>query len=146
MVKEISAGIIIYRKTSEGIKFLLLYHGGRYWNFPKGKLDQGEKSFRAALREVKEETGLSSNELRLKEWFKVYDRFTFTKNKEKVFKIVMYYLAETDNPIIKISSEHHGYGWFLLRDALRMLMYPNLKSNLKKAYDNIIRKKSVPSR
>ncbi|MBI4994923.1 NUDIX domain-containing protein, partial [Candidatus Peregrinibacteria bacterium] len=69
MVKEISAGIIIYRKTSEGIKFLLLYHGGRYWNFPKGKLDQGEKSFRAALREVKEETGLSSNELRLKEWF-----------------------------------------------------------------------------
>ena len=57
-MREISAGIIIFRKTKEGPKFLLLYHGGRYWNFPKGKLEKEEDSYTAALREIKEETGL----------------------------------------------------------------------------------------
>lgn len=139
MSQEISAGIIIYRNTSEGKKFLLLYHGGRYWNFPKGKLDVGEKSFRAALREVREETGLSERDLKFKEFFKAYDRFVFMRQKQKVFKTVMYYLAETNEEEIKISKEHNGYGWFLYRDALRMLLYPNLKNNLKRAYTVISR-------
>lgn len=143
MKQEISAGIIIYRKTREGPKFLLLYHGGRYWNFPKGKLDVGEKSFKAALREVKEETGLGAQELQFKEWFKVHDRFTYTRERHKIFKIVIYYLAETVNKVVKISEEHHGYGWFLYRDAFQMLLYPNLQENLKKAHD-FIRKKNAP--
>ena len=63
-MKEISAGIIIYRKTLEGVKFLLLYHGGGYWNFPKGKIEAEEKSFQAALREIREETGLIKQDLK----------------------------------------------------------------------------------
>ena len=53
MAKQISAGIVIYRRDKDGIKFLLLYHGGRYWNFAKGKLEETERSFEAAIREVK---------------------------------------------------------------------------------------------
>ena len=119
MPKEISAGIIIYHKTREGIKFLLLYHGGSYWNFPKGKIEKEEKSFQAALREIREETGLGQGDLKFKSNFKVYEKFTFWRrivNKNvKVFKIVIFYLAETKNPIIKISKEHNGYGWKQLR-------------------------------
>jgi len=144
MSREISAGIIIYRKTKEGPKFLLLYHGGRYWNFPKGKLDKGEKSFKAALREVKEETGLGGDDLRFKKWFKVYDKYIFTSRGHKIFKIVVYYLAESVKSEVKISKEHGGYGWFLYREALRMLIYKNLKNNLKLAYDAIVRRKSIP--
>lgn len=145
MKKEISAGIIIYRRTKEGPKFLLLYHGGRYWNFPKGKIEAREGSYEAALREVGEETGISKGNLRFDRRFRAYDSFTFTKDKQKVFKIVIYFLAEARHPHVRISEEHHGYGWFLYRDALRMLIYRSLKNNLKRAYD-IIRGKSLPSR
>src|SRR3989338_3609685 len=31
--KTVSAGIIVFRRTTEGIKYLLLYHGRDYWNF-----------------------------------------------------------------------------------------------------------------
>lgn len=145
MPTEISAGIVIYRLTREGPKFLLLYHGGRYWSFPKGKLAEKERSFKAALREVWEETGLRPTDLRFPERFKVEDRFSFVRNREKIFKTVTYYLAETNKAEIKIKirpdnhqGEHHdGYGWFLYKDGIVLLKAPNLKRNLKKAYDLI---------
>lgn len=142
---EISAGIIIFRKTKDGPKFLLLYHGGKYWNFPKGKLEKEESSYMAAVREIKEETGLGRHDLKFNPRFKVYDRFIFTQKRQKVFKTVIYFLAETRNPIIKISKEHQGYGWFLHSDGARMLIYQNLKQNLKMAYDIIVQRKSLPS-
>ncbi|PIR06185.1 diadenosine tetraphosphate hydrolase [Candidatus Jorgensenbacteria bacterium CG_4_10_14_0_8_um_filter_39_13] len=133
-MREISAGIIIFRKTKEGPKFLLLYHGGRYWNFPKGKLEKEEDSYTAALREIKEETGLRPGDLTFSKKFKVYDRYIFTQQKRKIFKIVVYFLAETKNPIIRISFEHQGFGWFSHREALRMLIYQNQKNILNKAF------------
>ncbi|RJQ27777.1 NUDIX domain-containing protein [Candidatus Parcubacteria bacterium] len=150
MKTEYSAGIIIYRRTKEGPKFLLLYHGGPYWNFPKGKLD-GESNFKAALREVKEETGILERDLRFREWFRVQDKFSYSRNKEKIYKTVTYYLAETKKQEVRIKivpeshegEKHEGYGWFLYRDASRFLISPTLKQNLKKAYGTIVRKKNI---
>ena len=68
--KEISAGIIVYRRTKDGPKFLLLYHGGSYWNFPKGHIEGEEKSLEAALRETVEETGLKQEDLKIRNRFK----------------------------------------------------------------------------
>lgn len=148
-VREISAGVIIYRKTKEGPRFLLLYHGGRSWSFPKGKRGEGEGNFRTALREVYEETGLRQSDLRFGEWFKVQDRFMFTRERERVFKTVTYYLAETTNPRVRLSfvpehyqgERHEGYAWFLYRDALRVLRHESMRRNLKNAYERITKRK-----
>jgi len=59
MVKEKSAGIIVFRiNPQEGVQYLVLYHRGTYWNFPKGKLDPGENEKQAAVRELSEEAGI----------------------------------------------------------------------------------------
>ncbi len=64
MTQQISAGAVIFRRESDGtVKFLLLYHGKNYWNFPKGKLEAGERAIAAFLREVREETGLGEPDL-----------------------------------------------------------------------------------
>lgn len=120
-MREISAGIIVYRKTDEGPKFLLLYHGNGYWNFPKGKAESEEKILQTAFREVKEETGISKKDLKLTEDFKIDEKYIFKKGKEKVFKTVIFYLAETKQANIKVSFEHSGYGWFEYKDAKKML-------------------------
>ena len=138
LTREISAGFIIYRRTKEGPKFLLLYHGGRYWNFAKGKIEAEEKSMAAAIRETTEETGLKPEDLRVKNSFKAYEKYFFFKNKNRIFKIVIFYLAEARKRDIKISEEHEGFGWFLYRDAKRMLKnYKDSESVLKKAHDFI---------
>ncbi len=120
-MREIAAGIIIYRKTDEGPKFLLLYHGNDYWNFPKGKIENEEKGLEAAFREVKEETGILKKDLKLIDGFKISEKYIFKRGKEKVFKIVIFYLAGTQKSKIKISEEHSGYGWFNYKSAKKML-------------------------
>lgn len=50
-----AAGGVVIRKDG---KFLIMKRDG-IWDLPKGKLEQGEDAETAALREVKEETGLS---------------------------------------------------------------------------------------
>ncbi len=121
MQHEISAGIIVYRKTNQGIRFLLLYHGGRYWNFPKGHIEAEEKSLQAAIRETMEEAGLKRTDLKIDNIFKAFEKFTFFKGKTKVFKTVIFYLAETKNRDIKISTEHEGFGWFSYKEAINLL-------------------------
>src|SRR3989338_4441597 len=117
MKHEIAAGIIIFRRTSYGQRFLLLYHGGQYWNFPKGKLESEERGIQAALREVREETGLNRNDLRFLKDFKARERFIYSRNQEKIFKIVILFLAETHKSFIKVSSEHEGYVLLTLNEA-----------------------------
>jgi 8-oxo-dGTP pyrophosphatase MutT (NUDIX family) len=140
-IREISAGFIIYRPTRDGIRYLLLYHGGNYWNFPKGKIEAGEKSFRAALRELKEETGLNRNDLIFREYFRTTDKYVFFRGRERIFKIVIFYLAESRRSEIKLSYEHEGYGWFLRRDAMRIIKFRNLRTILKRADDLLAGKK-----
>lgn len=150
-MREISAGIIIYRKTKEGPKFLLLYHGGRYWSFPKGKIETlpkdgrggrekpiKETSFRAAIRETAEETGLRPSDLKPKSRFKAYEKYIFFRGKQRVFKIVIFYLAETSERQVKISEEHEGFGWFRYQDAKRLLkVHKEPVALLEKAYNFI---------
>jgi 8-oxo-dGTP pyrophosphatase MutT (NUDIX family) len=140
--KEISAGAIVFRRTKEGPRFLVLYHRGAYWNFPKGKIEKEEKSFQAAVRETREETGLAAKDLKFAPNFKTREQFAFHRNKQKVFKVVIFYLAETKNPRIVISDRsHQGYGWFPYREASRILgKYEESQKVLKEANDFILGK------
>jgi len=59
MIREKTFGIIIFKKEGKGIRYLLLHHGGEYWNFPKGHQEAGENEIESALRELREETGIT---------------------------------------------------------------------------------------
>lgn len=145
MPREISAGIIIYKRERDRdgrteTKYLLLYHGNGYWNFPKGKLEQGERGYDAALREVAEETGIPPKALRIEKNFKTTDKYLFQFKGQKVFKIVIFFLAQAIKPEVKISWEHEGYGWFLHKDAQKLFKHQNSRNILKKANDYLQRK------
>lgn len=148
MSRQISAGFIIYRKMEEGPRFLILYHGRGYWNFPKGKIESEEKSFQTAVRELREETGLGRQDLKVIERFKAYEKFAFWVKTEKIFKTVIFYLAETKKKGIKISEieggqPHEGFGWFTYREALKILSkHKDSQRVLKQAHD-FLQKKGV---
>lgn len=150
MPREISAGIIIYKKEKDRDgkiepKYLMLYHGGGYWNFAKGKLEQGERSFQAALREVGEETGIPSKSLRVAPNFRVTDKYIYQREGQKIFKIVIFFLAQTSQPEVKVSFEHEGYAWFPYKDALRHVSHKNIKIILKRAND-FLQGRGIPHR
>ncbi len=145
MPREISAGIIIYKKEKDRDgkiepKYLMLYHGGGYWNFPKGKLEQGEQSFQAALREVGEEAGIPAKNLRVAPNFRVTDKYIYQREGQKIFKIVIFFLAQTSQSEVKVSFEHEGYAWFPYREALKHTSHKNIKIILKRANDYLSRR------
>jgi 8-oxo-dGTP diphosphatase len=55
-----AAGVVLWRERSGGVE-LALVHRAKYddWSFPKGKLEAGERHREAALRETREETGMT---------------------------------------------------------------------------------------
>ena len=140
MVRQVSAGFVVFRRTKDGPKFLLLFDRGRDWNFPRGKLIEDEKSLYGAFRETHEETGLKSKDLKVKNGFRAYERFTFlNRERKKVHKTIVFYLAETGEKQVRLSREHDGFGWFLYEDATLLLSsYRERRAVLKKANDFIL--------
>jgi len=123
-----SAGVVIFR---EGKKFLLLLYPGGYWDFPKGHMEPGETSEQTALRELKEETGISKTGIL--PGFKETIRYYYVENGKRFLKFVVFYIAETKQKKVKISWEHRDFIWLPYKEALKKLTYQNAKNVLKKA-------------
>jgi 8-oxo-dGTP pyrophosphatase MutT (NUDIX family) len=138
MPREISAGSVIYRTEGGIIYYLLLRYPALshrakkdYCDFPKGHLEAGESDVEAMRREVKEETGIA--DLEIAGGFRETIKYFFVVGEKKIFKIVSYYLAETQTKEVEISSEHTGYAWLPFEEALKALSFSNAKKILKKA-------------
>ena len=147
-MREISAGIIIYKREKDRdgkieTKYLLLYHNRGYWNFPKGKLEKGELSYQAALREVYEETNIPPSAIRMEKNFKIPDKFFYQREGKNIFKVVILFLAQVIRPEVKITYKHDGYAWFTFRDAQKEIRHSNIRMILKKA-DIYLQRKSAP--
>lgn len=144
---ERSAGAVVFRKEKGIIKYLLLHYprGSRtsnpYWGFPKGHIEKEEKPQRTARREVKEETGLT--DIRFINGFKEWIKYFFRHEDKTIFKIVIFFLAETKTKEVKISWEHIGYKWLPYEQALKQLTFENAKEILKKANQHLAKPKNV---
>jgi len=59
-IRQESAGGIIYRRKGNRIEILFLKREDGRWTFPKGKRQLGESNVVAAIREIREETGIAT--------------------------------------------------------------------------------------
>lgn len=117
MIREKSAGAIVFRREKDNIKYLLLLRNPKYWDLPKGNIEKGEKEEEAAEREVKEETGLK--EIAIIPEFKESEHYFYRLKGELVSKDVVFFLAESKTGKVKISKEHEGYEWFIFDEAIK---------------------------
>ncbi len=134
MKQEFSAGIIIFFEHNKKREYLLLHYQSGHWDFPKGHIEKGETKERAALRELKEETGL---EVEIIESFE--ESLTYfhhlPKTKELSFKTVYFFVGKVEDKTVTLSHEHIGYKWLPFEQALEQLTYNNAKEILQKAED-----------
>ena len=131
MGTEKSAGIVLFRNDSDKNEFLLLNYPQGHWDFVKGKIEQNETSHETALRETKEETGITNIEF--VDGFEESVEYDFRFKKENIHKKVIFFLAKTNEKNIKLSHEHNDYLWLEYNDALKKTTFENAKIVLTKA-------------
>jgi 8-oxo-dGTP pyrophosphatase MutT (NUDIX family) len=112
-----AAGGVVWRRDARGELRVAIAHRPRYddWSFPKGKLDPGETSEQAALREVEEEIGLRCT---LGEELPTA-RYDVAKGR----KVVRYWLMEPRSGGFAPNEEVDEMRWLTPREALELLSY-----------------------
>lgn len=118
--KTRSAGVVIARRTSDGWRYLLL-RVYRYWDFPKGNVEQGEDPVVAACREVREETGIGSLEFS-------WGHDCWETPPYGAGKTACYYLAQTSQSHVELPvsaelgrPEHHEFRWVSYSEGMALL-------------------------
>ncbi|MFV9511016.1 NUDIX hydrolase [Tepidibacillus sp. LV47] len=113
-MKEVSAGGVVFYQ-GETTEFLMILDHCHKWTFPKGKVEKGETYQEAAIREIREETGIDGNII--KSLDKVYYEY-YHPIHGKVEKEVYYFLVEAKNYHLKVQeSEINRAKWVSLQEA-----------------------------
>ena len=133
MINQTSAGVVLFRNVSHEKSFLLLNYPQGHWDFIKGKMEQNETPHETALRETKEETGIS--DIEFIDGFEENIEYNFKFKHEDVHKKVIFFLAKTNEKNIQLSHEHNDYIWLEYNDALKKTTFENAKNVLSKAHE-----------
>ena len=131
MIEETSAGIVLFRKDEAKKLFLLLHYPSGHWDFVKGKMEKGETIHETAIRETKEETGIT--DVKILDNFEEWIEYNFQYQGELVHKKVVFFLAETNTKDVEISHEHSDYIWVDYNTAMEKTTFDNAKTVLTKA-------------
>ncbi len=136
--REFSAGFILFRDTPGGPLFLLLDYG-KHWDYAKGHLEEGETAWQAAVRELREETGVRQVD-RVTRFERDMHYFFHSSKKGQVHKTVTYFLGRTRVEEVQVSEEHTGYAWLGVEEALQRLTYENAREMLRAAHAALVEK------
>jgi 8-oxo-dGTP pyrophosphatase MutT (NUDIX family) len=134
-VDEVSAGGLVI--DTSGTMGLLI---GRYdhkdasgkrvlWSLPKGHIEEGETPEQAAIREVAEETGITSS---ITKSLGVID-FWFMAGGKRIHKTVHHFIfTEVGGTLLAQESEVDEVSWFPLSEIVDRLAYPDEKKLIAK--------------
>ena len=132
VAQEKSCGALIFREEDGRRLYLLLHYAGGHWDFPKGHVESGEGEEQTALREIQEETGITS--LQFVPGFRETVSYSFRHNTgEAAQKQVVFFLARTDGKLVRLSDEHIGFAWLSYPAAMKKATYENARGLLEKA-------------
>jgi 8-oxo-dGTP pyrophosphatase MutT (NUDIX family) len=106
-------------------EFLLLKNRRGFWGFPQGHKEKDESEIQTLIREVSEETGITSLDVRS---YIGKIRYSYLRSDGmKAEKEVSFYFALTPSKNVVVSYEHYEFRWVHYSDVLFMLHHEQLK-------------------
>lgn len=125
--REFSAGGVVVRATADGPQCVVIVpsrpaaSGAKVLALPKGHPDGDESAVEAALREVREETGVEAHLVE-----RLGDvRYWYQRDGRRIVKVVAFFLLEHDagDPERHVDHEIDAARWMPLEQAARELTH-----------------------
>ena len=135
---EVSAGGVVYRRSDDGVEIVLAARrtrrGDLAWGLPKGLIEPEETPEEAAVREVREETGLEAEvEASLGDI-----RYFYVWEGVRVRKAVHFFLMRATGGDVSLHDhEMEDVQWFPLSVALRRATYKGEREVLQRAAERL---------
>ena len=125
----------VYHQNKNDIRFLLLKRAmtkmyEHLWQGVAGKIENGEKAWEAATRELNEETGLEPVRVFVADHIsRFYETHGDRVNLVPVFGI------EVKNRNVVLSKEHCEFQWLDFKTAMKRLVWNGQKEGIKSVFE-----------
>ena len=138
---EKSCGAVVINREGGETRFLLIANPEGIWGFPKGHMEAGESERATALREIKEETGLSVSFIGD---FRTTDEHALVREgRPDVTKQITYFLAEYQNQVYHPQpGEVSQILLMTFQEALDVFQYESSRRILREAAEYLAGQKS----
>ena len=128
----------VFRQTDDDLSFLLLKRNKdklyeHLWQGVAGKIEGGETAFKAAIRELKEETSLEPVRMFVADYVS-----RFYESHQDRINLVPVFGIEVDSSEVKLSKEHVDYKWVDIYEALDTFVWRGQKESIQTVYDMVV--------
>lgn len=114
----------LFKEAGGGIEYLLIKRSPEQiypgiWQMVSGKIDESEKAYAAALREIKEETGI----IPVKMWVVPRLNSFYTADTDTICIVPVFACLVNQQSEIILSNEHCEYKWISPAGAKKLLAW-----------------------
>lgn len=126
----------IFRLAGKELEFLLLKRSEKeiypgLWQMVTGSIDDNEKAYQTAIREIKEETGLTP----VKFWVVPNVNSFYSPKQNSICMVPVFAALVADDSNVNISGEHSEYKWVGKDDAIKLLAWPGQRNSVETIYE-----------
>jgi dATP pyrophosphohydrolase len=128
-----------FRRRHDGVEFLLIERVegirlGGTWQAVHGRIEPGETAWQAALRELREETGLSPVGF----WQTDFVNTFYMATEDRILMCPCFAAEIAADAEVVLSDEHTAFRWEPAEQALQSFMWPGQRRAVREILEEII--------
>jgi len=137
-VRSYGAAAVVVRRQADGVGSYLLVKRTRppvgAWTYVAGRIEPHETAYQAAVREVREETGLAVRSLFNSDQCEQF----YEPGKDSIWIAPVFVAFTDERSTVVLNEEHDEYRWCTVEQATGLLTFPGAVEIVRQIHRNFV--------